>query len=98
MDAVLPKIEEAAAELLEANGSIKCGYVGKVEAWENENRIKLHWNNWFDVSFQMLFLSCCDRTLIPLCDCAVLRSREALPVVPELRVVFHAHGDHRPLC
>ena len=55
VEAVIQKIEEAAAELLEADGSIKRGCVGRVEAREKENRIKLHWNNWFDVSFQVLF-------------------------------------------
>ena len=64
VEAVIQKIEEAAAELLEADGSIKRGCVGRVEAREKENRIKLHWNNWFDVSFQVLFLSCCDCTLL----------------------------------
>ena len=51
VEAVIQKINEAATELLEADGSIKRGCVGRVEAWEKENRIKLHWNNWFDVSF-----------------------------------------------
>ena len=55
MEAVVQKIEEAAVELLEADGSIKRGCVGRVEAWEKENRIKPHWNNWFDVSFQVSF-------------------------------------------
>ena len=82
MEAVIQNIDEAAAELLEANGSIKRGCVSRVDIWEKENRTKLHWNNWFDVSFRVFFLSCGDCTMIPLYDCAVLHSRGALPVVP----------------
>ena len=56
MEAVIQKIEEAAVELLEADGSIKRGCVGRVEAWEKENRIRLHRNNWFEVRFQVISL------------------------------------------
>jgi hypothetical protein len=43
----IAKIEDAASELrvLEADGSIKHGCIGRVEAWEKENRIKLYWND-----------------------------------------------------
>ena len=43
------KIEEASAELLYPGGAIRDRCIGKVEQWEKENRIMLHWNNWFDV-------------------------------------------------
>ena len=43
-----------ATELREANESIK--RVGRVEAWEKENRIRLHRNNWFEVRFQVISL------------------------------------------
>ena len=55
VEAVIEKIREASQEFIEVDCSIKRGCVGNVEAWEKENRIKLHWNNWFDVSFQFLF-------------------------------------------
>ena len=32
----------------------KQGHVGHVDEWEREHKIKLHWNNWFDVSFAQL--------------------------------------------
>ena len=50
MEAVIQRIEEAPADLLEADGPIKRGCVGKVEAWE-ENKIRLHWINWFEYCF-----------------------------------------------
>ncbi len=49
------RIEKASAELLDSNGCIIHGNNQKVEAWEKEHKIKLHWNNWFDVSFTLLF-------------------------------------------
>ena len=53
VESVIMKIEEAAAKFLEDDGSIKQGCIGSVAAWEKENRIKLYWNNWFDVSFTL---------------------------------------------
>ena len=31
------------------------GNIGQVDEWEKVHKIKLHWNNWFDVSFAPLF-------------------------------------------
>ena len=49
------KIEQAAAEYLNPDGTIKPGCTGKVNDWEKENKIKLYWNSWFDVSCAHLF-------------------------------------------
>jgi len=38
-----------------ARKTIKAGCVGRVERWEREHKIKLYWNNWFDVSFAPSF-------------------------------------------
>ena len=55
VEATIQAIEQAAAELLNPDGSIKAGCVGRVERWEREHKIKLYWNNWFDVSFAPSF-------------------------------------------
>ena len=48
-------IEEASAEFLDSNGNIKHGNKANVDEWEKQHKIKLHWNNWFEVSFAPLF-------------------------------------------
>ena len=63
VEAVFQQIEEAA---LPQQRPIKRRCVGRVEACEKENTIKLQWNKGFNVSFQVPFLSCSDCTLIPL--------------------------------
>ena len=55
---VIRKIEEASAELLNPDGTIRDGCIGRVQEWEKENRIKLHWNNWFDVSTRFFLYVC----------------------------------------
>ena len=55
VEATIQAIEQAAADLLNPDGSIKAGCVGRVERWEREHKIKLYWNNWFDVSFAPSF-------------------------------------------
>jgi len=55
VEGVIMKIEEAAAEYLNPDGTIKPGCIGKVNDWEKENKIKLFWNSWFDVSGAHLF-------------------------------------------
>jgi hypothetical protein len=52
---VIRKVQEAAAELLNPDGTIKGGCIGKVQDWEKEHKIKLQWNNWWDVSFAQFF-------------------------------------------
>ena len=49
------RIEKASAKFLNHDGSIPHGNNKKVDDWEKEHKIKLHWNNWFDVSFAPLF-------------------------------------------
>ncbi len=49
------RIEKASAEFLDFNGCVIHGNNQKVEAWGKEHKIKLPWNNWFDVSFTLLF-------------------------------------------
>ena len=46
---VIRIIEEGAAEHLNSDGTIKNGHILQVGQWEAANRIKLHWNDWFDV-------------------------------------------------
>lgn len=50
VEGIIQKIQAAAALYLQPDGSIRPGKVGLVAAWEKENKIKLRWNNWFDVS------------------------------------------------
>jgi hypothetical protein len=52
------RIEAASAQFFDSNGSIIHGNKSKVDEWEREHKIKLHWNNWFDVSFTPLFELC----------------------------------------
>jgi len=52
---IMRKIEDASARLLNRDGSIQQGKIGQVDEWEKMHKIKLHWNNWFDVSFAPLF-------------------------------------------
>jgi len=52
---IMRKIEDASARLLNRDGSIQQGKIGQVDEWEKVHKIKLHWNNWFDVSFAPLF-------------------------------------------
>jgi hypothetical protein len=94
---VVMKIKEASAELLNKDGTIRDGCIGRVHDWEKANRIKLHYNNWFDVRTRFSFVLCGDETLIFRYLCAVLHSRRAIPVVYELCVVFHAYGHFRPV-
>jgi hypothetical protein len=47
---VIRRIEEASAEYLDRDGNTLDGKIGAVARWEHEHKIKLHWNNWFDVS------------------------------------------------
>jgi len=56
VEEMIRKIEAAAAEYLDRDGKIIQGHVGHVDEWEREHKIKLHWNNWFEVSFEMLML------------------------------------------
>jgi hypothetical protein len=53
---VIRKVKEAAADLLNSDGTIKVGCIGRVQDWEKEHKIKLQWNNWWDVSFAHFFL------------------------------------------
>ena len=57
VEGVIREIEEAAAEYLDENGKIKAGCIGAVEEWEKKHKIKLYWNNWFDVSYPCLSLT-----------------------------------------
>lgn len=50
VEGVIRKIRAASALYLKQDGSIISGKVGHVAAWEKEHKIKLRWNNWFDVS------------------------------------------------
>ena len=54
---VIRRIEAASADLLNPDGTIKDRCKGRVADWEREHKIKLQWNNWFDVSFPPLFNS-----------------------------------------
>ena len=49
------RIEEASDKFVGPYGRILRGNTQKLDAWEKEHKIKLHWNNWFDVSFAPLF-------------------------------------------
>ncbi len=49
VEGVIMKIEQASAEYLNPDGTIKAGCKGKVNDWEKENKVKLYWNSWFDV-------------------------------------------------
>ena len=49
------KIEEASAQFFAADGSIPHGNHKKIDGWGKEHKIKLRWNNWFDVSLSPLF-------------------------------------------
>jgi hypothetical protein len=49
------KIEAASAQFFAADGSIPHGNHKKIDEWEKEHKIKLRWNNWFDVSLSPLF-------------------------------------------
>jgi len=53
---VVMKIKEASAELLNKDGTIRDGCIGRVHDWEKANRIKLHYNNWFDVRTRFSFV------------------------------------------
>jgi len=95
---VIRKLEEASAEYLDRDGNILDGKIGAVEKWEREHKIKLHWNNWFDVSppsrqfFAFLFPeSDCSG------DCAVASSRRAISAIYLDQLVFHACGHNRAL-
>ena len=52
---VIRKVEEASARYLNPDGTIKVGCIGRVQSWEKENKIKLRWNNWWDVSLARVF-------------------------------------------
>ena len=54
VEGVIIEIEKAAAEFLNDDGTIKDGCIKKVEDWEKLHKIKLQWNNWFDVSDLLL--------------------------------------------
>ena len=51
----LRKVKEASADFLNPDGTIKVGCIGKVQDWGKEHKIKLQWNNWWDVSVAQLF-------------------------------------------
>ena len=57
VEGVIQEIEADAAMYLKADGSILPGKIGSVALWEKENKIKLRWNNWFDVSLCFLIFS-----------------------------------------
>ena len=50
VEGVMQKIEAAAALYLKAEGTKLPGKIGAVASWEKVNKIKLRWNNWFNVS------------------------------------------------
>ena len=52
---VIRKVQDAAADFLNPDGTIKVGCIGRVQEWEKEHKIKLQWNNWWDVSFAQFF-------------------------------------------
>ena len=93
---IMRKIEQASAELLNRDGSIQQGKIGKVDEWEKMHKIKLHWNNWFDVSFKFAPLFRFVRLDSARCDdCAAEHYRRALSAVCVDQLVFHASGHHR---
>ena len=57
MEGVIWKIQAAAALYLHQDGSILPGKIGAVTSWEKENKIKLRWNNWVDVSLSFHYFS-----------------------------------------
>ena len=57
VEGVIWKREAAAALYLKAEGTKLPGKIGAVASWEKENKIKLRWNNWFDVSLCFLIFS-----------------------------------------
>ena len=70
------KIEEASAKFIDSDGRIMRGNNSKVDAWEKEHKVKLHWNNWFDVSFAPLFrFLCLDSDRPAACDFAAARTQ-----------------------
>jgi hypothetical protein len=97
---VIRRIEEASAEYLDRDGNILEGKIGAVERWEHEHKIKLHWNNWFDVSppsrhlFAFLFPESDCREWR---DCAVASSRRAISAIFLDQLVFHACCHNRAL-
>ena len=92
------KIEEASAKFIDSDGRIMRGNNSKVDAWEKEHKVKLHWNNWFDVSFAQLSLSCVASSVSTWTArrCAAARSRRAFSALCLNQLVFHASGHHRP--
>ena len=54
VEGVIQKIEAATTLYLKADGTIMPGKIGAVASWEKENKIKLCWNSWFDVSLCFL--------------------------------------------
>ena len=57
VEGVIREIEEAASQYLDGNGKIKPGCIKAVEDWEKIHKIKLYWNNWFDVSYPCFSIS-----------------------------------------
>ena len=53
---IIQKMETASADFLNRDGSIQHGKIHQVQNWEKENKIKLYWNNWFNVSLPHYFL------------------------------------------
>jgi hypothetical protein len=47
---VIGEIRSASARFLNADGTIKLRCKAAVAEWEKQHKIRLHWNNWFDVS------------------------------------------------
>ena len=91
---VILKIQAAAALYLKSDGYILPGKIGAVGLWENQDKIKLCWKNWFDTFFSLNSWSA--KRLNVTCQ-TVFHTWRALPVVPELCVVFYAHGCHQSL-
>ena len=70
------KIEEASAKFIDSDGGIMRGNNSKVDAWEKEHKVKLHWNIWFAVSFAPLFrFLCLDSDRPAGCDFAAARTQ-----------------------
>ena len=58
VEAVIMKIEHAAADYLNPDGTIRPGCKQRVEDWERQRKIKLYWNSWFEVSGAQFCLDC----------------------------------------
>ena len=58
VEAVIMKIEHAAADYLNPDGTIRPGCKQRVEDWERQHKIKLYWNSWFEVCGAQFCLGC----------------------------------------